>query len=319
MAAGTARSALAYKARRLSDRITSGATPPLSVVMLGSSRTIYGLNASLLEPPLTEATGRPVVAFNFGMTGAGPVTTLLTLQRLLAQGVRPNFLLIEVLPPLLSGRPEVAEFHRLNADRLWLGDLPLLERYGAPRLPLREDWWLCESVPAYAHRFAIVSRFVPAYLPWQLRLDWFQAIDDSGWVNSPSAMGPKQRRPEAIERTHKEYSAYLDKFELGSAPCQALREQLELCRREGIRTALVLMPEGSDFQSWYTPAAWQQIETFFEELRREYGVPVINARNWLRDDKFVDSHHLLIPGAAEFTERLGREVLPYVLAGTTSH
>jgi hypothetical protein len=39
---------------------------------------------------------------------------------------------------------------------------------------------------------------------------------------------------------------------------------------------------------------------------------VINGREWVADDDFSDSHHLLPHGAKVFTERLGREVLALV-------
>jgi hypothetical protein len=39
----------------------------------------------------------------------------------------------------------------------------------------------------------------------------------------------------------------------------------------------------------------------------------LNAREWLPDTAFVDSHHLLQAGAEQFTTRFGREcVLPLV-------
>src|SRR5262245_20945385 len=76
------------KANRLHRR-SAGPEAPFTLVMLGSSRTTYGFQASALEPRLSEAAGRPVVAFNFGIPGAGPLMELLTLRRLLAAGVHP--------------------------------------------------------------------------------------------------------------------------------------------------------------------------------------------------------------------------------------
>jgi hypothetical protein len=295
------------KARRLAQRNTP-APSPFTVVMLGSSRTVYGFNAGLLEGTLGETTGRSAVVFNFGVTGAGPVTTLLNLSRLLAQGIRPDLVLIEVLPPLLTRQPELAESRHLPADRLWWRDLPLIERYFGTGPKLWEDWWLTEAVPAYAHRFSILSCLIPAYLPLRLRQDWFLHVNGSGWVDSPSSLVAPGRRPDAIERTRLEYFPYLKDFQLGGAPCAALREQLELCRQEGIAVALVLMPEGSDFRSWYSATARDQIEGFLGDLQRVYDVPLIDARSWIADEEFSDSHHLLRAGATEFTERLGREV-----------
>jgi hypothetical protein len=95
----------------------------------------------------------------------------------------------------------------------------------------------------------------------------------------------------------------------------ALHELLELCRQRQIGAALVLMPEGSEFRSIYSPAAWQQIGTFLAETSHEFAVPVVNAREWVPDNNFTDSHHLLLRGATVFTERLGQEVILPLLEG----
>jgi hypothetical protein len=67
------------------------------------------------------------------------------------------------------------------------------------------------------------------------------------------------------------------------------------------------MPEGKAFRRLYPPEAWSQIESLTLALSREFEAPVINAREWMRDDDFSDAHHLLDEGAARFTDRLGRE------------
>src|SRR6266542_2056202 len=63
----------AYKARQLRGRTVGVSERPLTVVMLGSSRTTFGLKGGALEPRLAEQAGRPVAVFNFGLTGAGPL------------------------------------------------------------------------------------------------------------------------------------------------------------------------------------------------------------------------------------------------------
>ena len=45
------------------------------------------------------------------------------------------------------------------------------------------------------------------------------------------------------------------------------------------------------------------------QLARQRDVPVYDARSWVGDDGFHDSHHLAIIGANYYTERFGREVL----------
>jgi hypothetical protein len=152
-----------YKVARLRQRTLLAAERPLTVVMLGSSRTTFGFRGACIEEELTRRAGRPVVVFNFGILGAGPVTELLELRRLLAEGVRPDLLLVEVMPPFLSARPELREASRrpINADCLWRREVPLVGGYWECTAQLRAAWWQSSLVPWYSHRFTILSRLAP--------------------------------------------------------------------------------------------------------------------------------------------------------------
>ena len=296
--------------KRLRQRSVNGPVPPFTIIMFGSSRTTLGFRASDMERLLSEALNRPVVVFNFGITGGGPVTELLTLRRLLAHGVCPDLVLLEVMPPFLTGKFG-HEFLRLPAHRLWLEDLPLVERYGGPGLELRNEWWQCWFEPWHAHRFALVSRAVPILLPFQLRMDWLNGMDDSGVVPGLKKRLSAEDLRRGTEGAIREYSEFFAASRLEPASCRAWIDLLELCREHGVKAALVLMPEGSAFRARYNPEVWRQIKDFLDALSRTYKAPVINAREWIEDDGFFDSHHLIIPGAITLARRLSREgVLP---------
>lgn len=311
-----------FKRQRLEQRLEARGDSAQVVVMLGSSRTAFGLKAVELEQQLSRGLRQPVVAFNFGIPAAGPVMELLNFKRLLADGIKPDYLLVEVLPPLFcaprdsrspsaeSSAEKAVEARWLPADRLWLRELSLLEKQGFPTHELRQAWWKTWPVPAFSHRFAIVSAFFPAWLPWNLRQDWGRGTDECGWSVPLIKHDTPADRRQAVERAHKEYDHYLNDFRLGQTPCNALRELLTECRRQNIPVALVLMPEGPTFQSWYSPRAQREVETFLNELKEEYQAPLIDCRSWIGEEGFSDSHHLVIQGATQFTERLGREVLP---------
>jgi hypothetical protein len=303
------------RALRLERRIARTSHDPLTVVMLGSSRTTLGFKAGQIEAPLQQALGRPVISYNLGFTGAGPLMQLIELHRLLALRVRPNLLLVEVLAPLMAGQMGKYELYRLPLNRAWHNELAILERYGRSREEMDSAWWHDWPIPWYSHRYAIVSRFFPACLPYQRRMDWAFVADESGWAPAPINRDSPQRHRQALENARNEYAPYLNGFQLGGPGPQALRELLDLCRQEQIRVALVLMPEGSEFRALYSPAAWSEIATFLGEISHEYAIPVVNAREWIVDEDFSDSHHLLLRGASAFTERLGREtVLPLLEA-----
>src|SRR5262249_3271592 len=110
-------------------------------------------------------------------------------------------------------------------------------------------------------------------------------------------------------------------FHLGNSTPRALRQTLEVCRAEHIPAALVLPPEGSQFRSWYSPAAEEQTMAFLRELSREFDAPIIDARTWVADDGFFDSHHPTDRGGAVYSLRLGREaILPLLTRlATTEH
>jgi len=296
------------KAARLEDRLRSAAIRPLSIVMLGSSRTVFGLRGQLLEVPLARELNRPVVAFNFGFYGAGPVTEMLYVRRLLAQGIRPDLLLLEVFPPLLDGKqPRPWEANYLTANRLKFQEINFLQKYGFdPRL-LR-TWWQVLSVPWYGQRFNLLSYVASGWLPLTDRLERFAGIDNSGWVAFPYANPPREARRIATEKAHQEFVSFLTDYRLGGPSCRALCDLLDLCRQQGIRAGLVLMPEGTQFRSWYESGASQQIQAFLGQLQGHYGVPVVDARTWVADEGFADSHHLLPQGARVFSQRLEGEV-----------
>ena len=82
--------------------------PPGSpvVVFVGTSRTGNGFDAGRAQTVVTATLGRPAGAFNFGTPASGPVTHLLHVKRLLADGHRPALLLLELHAPVLAELPD---------------------------------------------------------------------------------------------------------------------------------------------------------------------------------------------------------------------
>jgi hypothetical protein len=73
---------------------------------------------------------------------------------------------------------------------------------------------------------------------------------------------------------------------------------------------LVVTPESSVFRSWYPPEAVAAMQRLLAQLHDTWGVPIIDAREWLPDKDFSDGHHPLPDGAEAFTLRLIEEVRP---------
>ena len=58
-----------------------------------------------------------------------------------------------------------------------------------------------------------------------------------------------------------------------------------------------------------SPRVQAALGAFQDRLRREFGVRVVDAREWLPDEAFVDSHHVVRPWAKPYTERLATEAV----------
>jgi hypothetical protein len=178
---------------------------------------------------------------------------------------------------------------------------------------MSRDWWQGWLLPSYSHRFAIVSRVAPALLPGYLRLDWAGHVDDSGWQEPIATATTPSARQRGIEEAYRVHGQLLQNFHKSEPSCRALEDLLRLCAKEAIPAALVWMPEATAFRCWYSAATLEQVRGLINGLSRAYGVPVINAREWVDDEQFADCHHLLRGGAQVFTERFGKEVvLPLV-------
>src|SRR5689334_8878485 len=264
--------------QRIASR-TTAAGPPLTVVMLGSSRTGYGLCGEVAERVLAEWCGRPAVAFNFGIPAAGPVTSLVSLRRLLAAGERPDLVLIEVLPPLLTAQLDSPQEHAfLLPERLRHEEIDLVLDHGFPAEKTRSRWWVAALAPVYGQRFPLLGRIVHTWLPWNLRFDSSRGTDATGWLRSVHDFVTPDEHRRGVALAHEEYYGLLQTLRLDGPAARAVGESLALCREHGVRAAMVLMPEGTEFRDWYPPCVEEEVYDFLGDLSYTYGAPLIDAR-----------------------------------------
>ncbi len=295
----------------LRARVADDPNRPL-VVMLGSSRVATGFRPDVL-PRLTTADGREVSAFNYAQVGTGPQVAHLVLKRMLAAGVRPDWVLVEFWPPFwcvdgyLQGYLDGLNLAALDwpATRTLGGYLPKARK-------LYEAWLPAQLAPVFASRAAILSRLGPSWAPKFDPERRLENLDSSGWW-SPRATVSEADRARLVELYRGVYGPRLSKFAIRPTPDRALRDVLDLCRREGLRAAVVVLPEGDGFRALYPPAALRQIDEYLVRLAAD--VPVIDSRRWVGDDGFADGHHLLPAGASAFTARLARDALTPLLRG----
>lgn len=287
------------------------------LLALGTSRAEMGFRPDRL-PDYRLANGQTPLLFNFAFAGSFPVQQYLYLDQLLAEGIHPDWLLIEVMPFALLQQGPLDEI--VQVDHLAWSDLARLDHYGSQPWPLYLEWALARSWPWFAQRFWILSRHAPAWIPEMERCDYlWKNRSHQGWLMNPHDDDTPGERRRAVRLARKVYADALQQSHVAPLPGQALRDLLDLCRRERIAPVLFLMPEGRQFQSWYAPAVRAEVDAYLARLSREQQVPVIDARNWIADADFSDSHHLLPHGAAVFTHRLGREVIQPLLEKRLRH
>jgi hypothetical protein len=286
-------------------RIREHPERPLLVVV-GSSRVGSGFLAQEL-PPLRDAAGRQVLPFNWSHLAAGPRMNLMQVRRLLAEGLTPTWLVLEILPGSLVHEGTPASFAVVP-------DLPALCHGSSCGRDLLV-FLRCRLNPFYNNRQAILREVASAFVT---TADFSDDIrlgplgDDDGWMRRED-LGDEVRANRAVA-ARAVYFDRLQEFRIDPAQDQATCELLDLCRGRGIRVALLVMPEDSRFRSWYSPETQRRLGCYLDQLRRTYDVPVMDARCWVGDDGFNDPHHLGLRGARVFTERLGREALQPLLA-----
>jgi hypothetical protein len=271
------------------------------LLLCGSSRTVVSFKPEVL-PPIGPP-GRSPLVFNFSHCGAGPLMELMLLDRLLREGIRPDWLVVEVLPPKLVHEGLTL----LVATAAGARDLPLLGKF----LPQGKTYgrYLLERVISCRRLEAgLLGEYLPDAVA-SAEASTTMGIDRLGGCSWLMASLGDAERERQRQFCRSQWSWLHQERQLSPESERALRALLDRCRNENIPVALVLSPEGREFQDLYSPEARAAVDHFCDELRRAYGVPVIDARNWLADGEFLDSHHVLRGGAEKFTRRLAREVL----------
>lgn len=290
---------------RLREVAAAAVDRPL-VVALGSSRLDGALQAGRLDG-LPGPDGRSLAAYNFGIPAAGPMHEYEYLRDMLDEGIRPRLLLVEFLPPMLiqPHRHLISEEEWVKPEWMSVHQFRRLAPYLARPGRKASEGLLARLAPWHVHRLSLTNQLT-AWLHPDSEYEPVPYPHDPWGCRCPQTLTSGQRAFRiAVAR---EYSLSLSHFRLGEGPARAMRDLLACCRRENIPIVLILTPESSEFRSWYSPACRTATTKLLDELRKEYGVEVIDATYWLDDDDFFDGHHLDVSGATKFTTRLLVEV-----------
>jgi hypothetical protein len=299
------------RAQLLLRRWQSLPEPTYKVLVLGSSRVMLALDAQAV---CRADSSPPVEVFNFGIPASGPLTHNLYLRRLLACGVRPDWVICDVVPGFLAGQVTPAmEANWLHAERLLSREEAQRLRgfgldLGTPPAACCCSWLL----PSLAYRKQLLNLYAPVWVPLGQRLHPLLTVDAAG-SQAPLQLDPAPE-PAAIRlrQTRDQYARYLDGLRVGGPSYAALRDTAALCQQLGIACSVLLMPESHDYRAWYAAESLRDLDDSLERLRQQAGVTIIDARDWLDDADFADGHHVQPSGNRRFTARLGQFIHAHV-------
>ncbi len=276
------------------------------VLMLGGSRTMTGFRPDVLQD-------EPYLAFNFGREGSGPVKNLIHLRRLLDEGIRPDFLLVDITAPALADDRETPwEDRYLDGALLNRSERQLVEQYHDRGWRILRQWLAARLMPSWRS-----NRPVAACLSLQ-RLTGYNCFDDAPgmdpWGYRPVCLEVSpQQRERFTDLAMRQYAFLASQERLAAGAQRAVVDLVDLCRQEKIPLTLVVMPEGAQFRGLYRQSFQHACDLFLADLARDKQTHVIDARTWIADDGFYDQHHALPGGAEHFTRRLAavlRQRLP---------
>jgi hypothetical protein len=283
-------------AARLAQRLAEYPDRPL-LLALGSSRTMMGLDAGRM----TSSNGRWLV-FNFAELGGGAMLQQTLLGRLLAEGVRPIAVQIELVPLQVAAGPILPfEESSLDTGRLTAAELRAVSGYYRYPVTSGFRWLKARTLPCVDRQRALHDA-----LDFDTAPAGETTVDAFGfWRCEGSPADADHRR----ERVRREFGPWLATTRLADGPVRAFEGLVALCRRERLPFTVVIMPEAESFRSLYAKSFCDEFDQWLAGLRREHEFPVIDARTWEGDDAFLDPHHLCAEGAVLFSDRLARDWL----------
>lgn len=291
----------------LPDSADNGTSPQPRLLALGSSRTQLAFDACRLEQTVSEATGQPIRAFNFGCPAAGAMTCSLYFQRLLAEKLSTDYLLLEIHPGFVAEHEPPFESRWLHPYRLSESEVQHLRSLGWAIEDPPQHGWLGWLTAVRSYRMSLLNRYAPVLLPCPFGLTLGSKSNPDGFVRGQEM--PRDRYPKALARTRQEYAPVLADYRVGGPGPAAIRAILASCRARGITAAVILMPESSEHREWYGAEGHRSLALFTASLNDEFQVPMIDARDWVPDTGFADGHHLTASGAAIFTDRLAKDFI----------
>jgi hypothetical protein len=310
-----------HRLHHLRERLAASPDSPLFLIM-GSSRVKYSVWPDAMKLSSRENSPQPIV-YNFGLNGMGTIRELMHFRRLLADGIQPKWMLVEIWPPLWAEDGFFRESRMIQGeDDLHWRDLLLLCRYFRHDSDVLKLAIQKSLTPLRTYRDVLLALCAQSLLPTENLREMQKKVGDSlpsdrgGWFALPWELTTPEAKLHARKDGEQKIKPLLQPVTIDSRSDAALRELLDECRQRDIKVALILLPEPSWTRGWYTAQSHAVVRDYLTRLRHDYPAPIVDAREWATDDEFSDSSHMGKKGVPGFSERLGREVVQPLIDDT---
>lgn len=271
-----------------------------AVAVFGSSRTLFGFDGARAEATM-RAGGVPAAAMNVGFPGCGIISQSLFLERLRKTAAPPDVVVVELFPAFLHDAPEgPVESSWLDPSRLSRAERRVVGDAvkATPDRRGRPGWDV--------YRRAVLRDVVPFFVaPGPVPLTDAFPGDERGFHRNTWRPRDEDERIRVVASQAEQYGRLLGPFRPTGPTARRTRAFDEAEAAAGTDLVFVLLPEASSMRSWYGPDAERTLKDYLAPFR----APVVDARAWVEDEDFFDTHHLTVRGAERFTDRLTAEVL----------
>jgi hypothetical protein len=277
-----------------------------TILFFGSSRFGNAISVQSVSAGLRESNADDGFRLFNAAIGAGdPVAMEFLTDKLLAAGIRPSMVIIEILPEAIARRNLWLNFH-LGRQFTWL------EAWNA--LP---DAYLAGTLSlAMATRLNAVYTFRNEFQQW--------AIDALGLPFEPAAVRDAiARKRQAMKRLEagglQKGTALARKnvrrYEIGGLNARALTRMLERYSALGTTAVLIAPPVSSPYRSGYPKAVDQAYLDYMRGLAKMNGTYFFDFRDRLPDRHFYTPYYTNADGKLHFSELVAREILVPLLNG----
>lgn len=308
-----------YKAR-----VEAANGKPISVVFLGSSRTMYGVRPVIVEETVAADAGTPCLAYNLSVLANGPIGEMVHWQRLVDRGMTPDVVVLEICPPRFStftqnpqpgeepGAPKKKKLSddmvTFRGDRMTWNEVQLVQHYGFPD-ETEIDWRDANWNPWFGFRFQILGMLNPMWLPNNVTHHERRPASDLGWKRPFYERWSPDKYPQAIEANRRLLQERMQNIDFDESPAQCFRDLVKSIKDHGSIPVAFVTPEASVIRAWYPPEVNKRIDGFVQELREQFHIEVVDLRAALPDEAFHDGHHAVLWGADEYSRAVAKAVV----------